>query len=57
MDLNYFLQRELVERTRAEQAGSGAAAEAHRGLAALYRKQIELYRSANYGPAAARRDA
>jgi hypothetical protein len=57
MDLNYFLQREQVERRRADQAGPGAAAEAHRGLATLYRQQIELYRSANQSPAATRRDA
>ncbi len=55
MDLNYILQREQVERTRADQAGSGAAAEAHRGLAALYRQQIESYRSANQGHAQNRR--
>ena len=47
MDLNYYLEREQVERTRASRAGSGAAAEAHRGLADLYRQQIESYRSAN----------
>jgi hypothetical protein len=55
MDLNYILQRELVERRRADQAGPGAAADAHRGLAALYREQIESYRSANQAPAAGRR--
>ncbi len=57
MDLNYILQREQVERTRADKAGSGAAADAHRGLAALYREQIEQYRSANEVPAARRREA
>jgi hypothetical protein len=46
MDLNYILQREQVERTRAQRAASGPAADAHRGLAALYREQIEQYRSA-----------
>lgn len=47
MDLNYYLQREQVERLRAEQAGPGAAGEAHRNLAALYREQIDRYRAAN----------
>lgn len=46
MDLNYILQREQVERTRAQRAASGPAADAHLGLAALYREQIEEYRSA-----------
>jgi hypothetical protein len=54
MDLNYILQREQVERTRAQQAASGPAADAHRGLAALYREQIEQYRSAGQGPETAR---
>ena len=57
MDLNYILQREQVERRRADQARSGAAADAHRGLAALYREQIEHYRSANQAPAGLRREA
>ncbi len=47
MDLNYFLQREQVERVRAENAGPGAAAKAHRGMADLYREQIDRYRAAN----------
>lgn len=47
MDLNYYLQREQVERVRAETAGHGAAADAHRSLADLYRQQIEQYRQAN----------
>jgi len=51
MDLNYILQREQVERTRAEQARSGAAADAHLGLAALYREQLDQYRAANEAPA------
>ena len=46
MDLNYILQREQVERTRAQQAASAPAADAHRGLAELYREQIEQYRAA-----------
>ncbi len=50
MDLNYMLQREQVERTRADQARSGAAADAHRSLAALYREQIERYRAGNTAP-------
>jgi hypothetical protein len=47
MDVNYYLHREQVERTRADQAGSGAARDAHKGLADLYRKQIDRYRAAN----------
>jgi len=50
MDLNYYLQREQVERLRAQQAGQGAAADAHRGLADLYRRQIEEYRAGNVAP-------
>jgi hypothetical protein len=57
MDLNYILQREQVERTRAQQAASASAADAHSGLAALYREQIEQYRSAGQRPEAARRPA
>lgn len=56
MDLNYILQREQVERRRADQAKPGAAAEAHLGLAALYREQIERYRSANQHAAPSRRE-
>ena len=44
MDLNYYLQREQVERMRADQAAHRAAAEAHRGLADLYRQHIDSYR-------------
>jgi len=51
MDLNYYLHREQVERVRAEQAGQAAAAEAHRGLANLYRREIEAYREANLASA------
>lgn len=47
MDLNYILQREQIERLRADRAAPGAAADAHRGLAALYRQQIEQYRASN----------
>lgn len=57
MDLNYMLQREQVERRRADQAGPGAAAEAHRGLAALYREQIDRYRGVNRHSASSRREA
>lgn len=45
MDLNYYLQREQVERVRADLARSGEAADAHRGLAELYRQRIDQYRS------------
>lgn len=47
MDVNYYLKREQVERVRAQTAGHEAAADAHRGLADLYRQQIEEYREAN----------
>ena len=47
MDLNYYLQREQVERARADQADSGAARDAHNGLADLYRQRIDRYRAAN----------
>ncbi|HEY0114869.1 MAG TPA: hypothetical protein VGB54_04030 [Allosphingosinicella sp.] len=47
MDLNYYLQREQVERVRARNAGHEAAAEAHRGMADLYRRQIEKYLGTN----------
>ena len=47
MDLNYYLEREQIERVRAETAGHEAAADAHRSLADLYRQQIEEYREAN----------
>ena len=56
MDLNYYLQREQVERVRAETAGHEAAADAHRSLADLYRQQIEEYREANRIEAAPRPD-
>ncbi len=51
MDLNYYLHREQIERVRAEQARQDAAAEAHRGLADLYRREIEAYREANVAAA------
>jgi hypothetical protein len=44
MDLNYYLQRETVERMRAAQAPSAAARQAHDGMAALYRERIDRYR-------------
>lgn len=47
MDVNYLLHREQVERARADQAGSRPAEAAHRGLADLYRRQIDDYRQAN----------
>ncbi len=57
MDLNYLLQREQVERTRARQAGSKPAADAHQGLAALYREQIDQYRAASQDSEAEPRQA
>lgn len=47
MDLNYYLHREQVERVRATRAHGDPARAAHRGLADLYRRQIEDYRQAN----------
>ena len=44
MDINYLLQREQIERSRAEGAPQGAAREAHRGLADGYRDRIDGYR-------------
>jgi hypothetical protein len=44
MDLNYYLQRETVERMRAAQAPSAAARHAVMGLASLYRERIDRYR-------------
>lgn len=44
MDLNYYLERERVERDRADQARDASAALAHRGLAELYRAAIDRYR-------------
>ncbi|HET7575629.1 MAG TPA: hypothetical protein VFK19_03565 [Sphingomicrobium sp.] len=41
MDLNYLLHRQQVERSRAEDASSEAAREAHRELAHQYEEQIE----------------
>jgi hypothetical protein len=50
MDMNYYLHREQVERVRAKQAGPGAAGDAHRALADLYREKIEGYRAGNEAP-------
>jgi hypothetical protein len=47
MDMNYYLHREQVERTRADQAGSDPVRQAHRGLAELYREKIVQYRAEN----------
>ena len=41
MDLNYFLLRQQVERSRAETARSAAAREAHEQLARTYERAIE----------------
>jgi hypothetical protein len=51
MDLNYYLQRETVERMRAAQAPSAAARQAHDGMAALYRERIDRYREQLGAPA------
>ena len=41
MDLNYLFLRQQMERTRAEQAASDAAREAHEELARAYELAIE----------------
>ncbi len=41
MDLNYFLYRQQVERSRADAADNDAAREAHEELARKYEEQIE----------------
>lgn len=43
-DLNYFFQREQVERVRADLARSREARRAHLDLADLYRGRIHSYR-------------
>lgn len=47
MDLNYYLQREQVERIRADAAPSRTVRKAHQGLADLYRERIDAYRESN----------
>jgi hypothetical protein len=44
MDINYFLEREQIERVRADRAACGNSRDAHRGLADGYRTLIEDYR-------------
>jgi hypothetical protein len=44
MDINYLLQREQVERIRAEQAACANSRAAHRELAERYRALIEQNR-------------
>lgn len=44
MDINYFLEREQVERVRADRAANPAARTAHAELAERYRGEIDLYR-------------
>ena len=46
MDINYYLHREQVERSRAESARSDEARAAHRQMADLYRTRIQDYRAA-----------
>jgi hypothetical protein len=41
MDLNYLLQRQQIERIRAQSAACDQARGAHAGLAALYEQAIE----------------
>lgn len=41
MDLNYFLHRQQIERSRAQSAASDQARSAHAQLAALYEQAIE----------------
>ena len=45
MDINYLLQREQVERARADAADCDAARGAHLGLADGYRRMIDSYRA------------
>jgi hypothetical protein len=44
MDINYLLEREQVERVRADRAACANSRAAHRELAARYRALIELKR-------------
>ena len=46
MDINYFLEREQVERVRADSAGCAESRAAHLGLAAGYRRLIDSHRDA-----------
>jgi len=48
MDLNYYLQREQVERIRADHADTATARDAHLEMAELYRQQIEEYRAGRF---------
>lgn len=41
MDLNYLLQRQQIERSKAELAASGEAREVHLKMAELYEREIE----------------
>ena len=41
MDINYLLQREQIERVRAERAASVAAKAAHREMADRYRDLVD----------------
>jgi len=41
MDLNYLLQRQQIERIRAQNAACGEARRAHAELASLYERAIE----------------
>lgn len=45
MDINYFLEREQIERVRAESAPCKNSRTAHRGFADGYRDLIENYRA------------
>jgi hypothetical protein len=44
LDINYLLEREQVERVRSQTAPSGAARDAHGGLADGYRQMLDDYR-------------
>lgn len=52
MDVNYFLEREQIERRRARQASSAEACAAHEAMAERYRDRIERYRRAPAKPRA-----
>ena len=44
MDINYYLQREQVERVRADSSACDGARAAHQGLADSYRRLLDHHR-------------
>jgi len=49
MDINYFLEREQVERVRADSAECAHSRAAHLGLAEGYRRLIDSHRAGASG--------